>query len=220
MLLKFLFFVFLFIFSNNIQAYNGHLDQYSFHPGGNSGVRFQDQSGYWGIWEGRHSKTISGRNLFGHFCLKYSRQNGAWQDYLTNTNTYQDCILEQAYHYLQHFTEGWYNDYSNISEVRFKKKMLRLEGEKGCDSDCIIIECEIPYIEGSCINPDTYYEYRFRLYLFPTNDDKTTYFLFITNSEQHSFMGKKDRLDDAFEWVKHIGRIQTIPGNSNAVDRN
>lgn len=93
--------------------------------------------------------------------FSFHRNRSSWEDFLNDKSTFDECFLEDVYRYLQRSNTNFV--YSNISSINWKNKG----------------DLRVPFIEGSWF----YQGYRetgfFRLYVFPTRDKKSSYYLCI-----------------------------------------
>lgn len=125
----------------------------------------------------------------------FTRELGSWKDYLTNSNTSEDCFLQQAYQQLQNgYLPG--RVFSDISPLLWQDH---------CKNK------KIPYIEGylyripnrGCGAKDNGF---FRLYMFPTKDEKSTYYLFIFIEAFDKFEKHNRLFNEVFDFVNPTGQ--------------
>ena len=129
-------------------------------------------------------ERVRGWNRFNNVWFHFLRNKGSWVDYLTDDNTYEDCLLEDAHQYLQVWGLTCLGfRFSNISPLLWQHK-------NGLKKD-------VPYVEGEGFNPNGCKSGFFRLYMFPTKDEKSTYYLCV---EIESFV-KTERVEKNFDIV-------------------
>lgn len=118
-----------------------------------------------------------------HVQFHFTRVAGSWRDYLTASNTYEDCLLKQGYECLESYSTSP-RTHSNISPLILWQSHNFLNEEipywvcvNNCSTDNV--EEKIPFVEGEWFNPEGCHSGFFRLYMFPTKDEKSTYYLYI-----------------------------------------
>lgn len=125
-------------------------------------------------------ERVTGRHRVNRVDFEFTREIGSWQDFLTTSNDYENCLLQQGYQYLQSGSRSGYT-FSNISPLQWQEHRSKRV---------------IPFIEGIYFD-NTFGHVTFRLYMFPTRDEQTTYYLYITIMDYKD----KKRFDEYFKEV-------------------
>jgi hypothetical protein len=123
-------------------------------------------------WNVVHHGTnhYHGWNIINRVHFQFIAKECSWKDYLNDTNTYEDCLLDNAYGYLMEW--GYCSRSPQLCSSYIFSDISSLKSQKYCKKD-------IPYIEGCWFNPSGCHSGFFRLYMFNTKDDKATFFLFV-----------------------------------------
>jgi hypothetical protein len=139
-------------------------------------------------------------------CFHFTGKMGSWNDFLTDSNTYEDCLLEDGYQYLQYWgycSRGSCScstyTYSNISPLLWNKSPFL--NCSNIPSLLWIIKKDIPYIEGAWFNPEGCHWGFFRLYMFPTKEEKSTYYLYIELEAYQNNAKHEELFNEVFNFV-------------------
>jgi hypothetical protein len=143
----------------------------------------------------KYTEAVIGRHGTDPISFCFSRNGGSWEDFLNDENTYEDCLIEEAYQYLQHWSpcSNHAFTYRDLSSLKWIKRG----------------DIDIPFLDGSWFHGSE--SGFFRLYIFPTKSNRSTYYLCIKIVSFKKFPCHEQWYKRVYEFIATINTNRDRP---------